>query len=72
MSEEITIGELRVRTRFNPSNNDEVNQIKQKTAELINLIDSQKYRCEETNRLKSIAITTYEQAAMWAVKSLTN
>lgn len=66
--EEKTIGELRVRTKFNPSENEVVDQIKQKTAELINL-------CEELKgkepRLASIAQTEYEAAAMWAVKAAT-
>lgn len=34
-----TIGESRVRTTFNPSANSTVDQIKQKTAELINLVE---------------------------------
>ena len=71
MSEEISLGEIRVRTRFNPSQNGVVYEIKQKTAELINLINSQKYVSEEQERLKSIAITKYEEASMWAVKSAT-
>ena len=66
--EEQTIGEKRVRTSFNPSQVDVVAQIKQKSAELINL-------CEELKakdpRLASIAQTSYEEAAMWAVKAAT-
>lgn len=65
---EKTTGEVRVRTEFNPSQSDLVSQIKQKTAELINL-------CEQFKvvdpRLTSIAQTTYENAAMWAVKAAT-
>ena len=61
-----TVGEIRVRTSFNPSNDSVVDQIKQKTAELINL-------CEELKgkdaRLASIAQTSYEESAMWAVKA---
>jgi hypothetical protein len=63
-----SIGEFRVRVGFNPSSGDLVNQIKQKTAELIDL-------CEELRakdgRLASLAQTTYEEAAMWAVKAAT-
>lgn len=63
-----SIGEQRVRTEFNPSQLDIVSQIKQKTAELINL-------CEELKakdvRLASLAQTDYENAAMWAVKAAT-
>lgn len=67
MSEK-SFGERIVRTEFNPANNGTVDQIKQKTAELINLCDELK---EKDGRLASIAITTYEQAAMWAVKAAT-
>lgn len=63
-----SIGEQRVRTEFNPANNDVVSQIKQKSAEMINL-------CEELKakdaRLASLAQTAYEEAAMWAVKAAT-
>lgn len=68
---ELSTGEVRVRTQFNPSNDSTVEQIKQKTAELINL-------CEELKalgfdaRLASLAQTDYESAAMWAVKSATS
>ena len=42
MPEEQTLGEKRVRTNFNPSDDSVVSQIKQKTAELINLCDGLK------------------------------
>lgn len=64
---EQTLGEFRVRTTFNPSNVSEVDQIKQKTAELINLIS----KVGKDNRLTALAQTAYEEAAMWAVKSAT-
>lgn len=82
-----TIGELRVRTQFNPSNNGVVDQIKQKTAELINLLQalrndeasktydqSPEEKMElsgETFRLIEIAQKEYESAAHWAVKAAT-
>lgn len=65
---EKTIGEQRVRTEFNPSNESVVDQIKQKSAELINLCEGLK---EKDGRLASLAQTTYEEAAMWAVKAAT-
>jgi hypothetical protein len=68
-----SLGERRVRTEFNPSQNEVVDQIKQKTAEIINL--TQKLSTElgesEKNRLISLANTSFEQAAMWAVKAAT-
>jgi len=63
-----TIGEERVRTEFNPSQSDVVSQIKQKTAELINLCEDLKTK---DGRLASIAQTGYEEAGMWAVKAAT-
>jgi hypothetical protein len=63
-----SVGEERVRIAFNPSADSTVDQIKQKTAELINL-------CEDLKpldpRLASLAQTAYEEAAMWAVKAAT-
>ena len=41
----LSVGEERVRVKFNPSEIDIVNVIKQKTAELINL-------CEELTKIK--------------------
>jgi len=64
----MTTGEQRVRTQFNPSQNSVVDQIKQKTAELINLVETLK---EKDGRLVSLALTSYEEAAMWAVKAAT-
>lgn len=63
-----TLGEVRVRTSFNPSDSTLVDQIKQKTAELINLVDTVR---EKDPRLVAQAQTTYEAAAMWAVKAAT-
>ena len=42
--------------------------LKQKTAELINLVETLK---EKDGRLVSLALTSYEEAAMWAVKAAT-
>lgn len=63
-----SIGEQRVRTSFNPSKTDTVDLIKQKSAELINLCEELK---SKDGRLASLAQTTYEEAAMWAVKAAT-
>lgn len=50
---------------FNPSNNEVVAGIKQRTEELMEFIRAH----APDNRCRSIALTNYEQAAMWAVKS---
>lgn len=68
MSNETTIGEIRVRTSFNVSDNSDVDRIKNASAELINLVDSVKDR---DPRLAALAMTAYEEAAMWAVKLVT-
>lgn len=68
MESEKTIGEQRVRTSFNPAQDSMVDQIKQKSAELINLCEELK---SKDGRLASLAQTSYEEAAMWAVKAAT-
>lgn len=68
---ELSTGEVRVRTQLNPSNDSTVEQIKQKTAELINLCEELKVLGFDA-RLASLAQTDYESAAMWAVKSATS
>ena len=50
---------------FNPSGSDVVAGIKQRTEELLTYIQDN----VPNNREKSIALTNYEQAAMWAVKA---
>lgn len=54
---------------FNPSGNPHVDEIKRRTDELITYI-KEIGENEADPRCKSIALTNYEQAAMWAVKSL--
>ena len=63
-----TVGELRVRTQFNPSSDSIVDQIKQKTAELINICEQLK---SKDPRCASIAQTDFETACMYAVKAAT-
>lgn len=72
----MTKGEYRVGTNFNPSASGMVDQIKSRAAELIDLIDSipsdrETERGNEAGRLKAIAQTEIESAAMWAVKAAT-
>jgi hypothetical protein len=64
----LSVGEFRVRTKFNPSADGTVDQIKQKTAELIDLCETLK---PKDGRLAAMAQTAYEEAAMWAVKAAT-
>lgn len=74
--EERTLGEKRVRTSFNPSDDSVVQHIKERAAEFINYIDDnvnqeQKPQEGEFLRLKALAMTAVEEAAMWAVKAAT-
>lgn len=79
-----TKGEYRVGINFNPSNDDLVGQIKRKAADLIDLIDTiptrvadqhggeaDDIRAAERGRLKALAQTHIEDAAMWGVKAAT-
>ena len=56
---------------FNPTGDQRVAAIKEKTDELIELIEGYKVEMAgEGARRAALAITAYEQAAMWAVKAL--
>ena len=50
---------------FNPSGSDVVAEVKARTEALLEYIRSE----VPDNRCRSIALTNYEQAAMWAVKA---
>jgi len=77
----MTKGEYRVGINFNPSADDHVGQIKRQAADLIDLIetinsdaqstDNLGYHAGEKYRLKALAQTAVEEAAMWAVKAAT-
>lgn len=84
MPEEKSLGEKRVRTTFNPSDNSTVQHIKERAAEFINYVNdnvtipeekAQEYinngQDGEFKRLKALALTSIEEAAMWAVKAAT-
>lgn len=74
-----TKGEKRVRITFNPDNSSITDLIKNKSAKLINLCEMLSTETPATNdedhieqkRLIAIAITKYEEAAMFAVKAAT-
>ena len=68
---ERTLGEQRVRVDFNPSQEGVVYDIKRHTAAIIDLVDKIPALSGETSRLKALAMTVYEEAAMWAVKAAT-
>jgi len=73
----MTKGEYRVGINFNPSADDMVGKIKRAAADLIDLIETipvptadEQHRME-VMRLKALAQTHIEDAAMWAVKAAT-
>jgi hypothetical protein len=64
----MTIGETRVRAMFDPSSDSDVELIKQKTAELIDICEALK---SKDPRLSAISQTAFEEACLWAVKLAT-
>ena len=79
----MTKGEYRVGINFNPSNDDLVGQIKRAAADLIDLVETIPFPdfapdeeidgtwINEIGRLKALAQTDVETAAMHAVKAAT-
>lgn len=73
----MTKGEYRVGIDFNPSNDDTVGKLKRMAADMIDAVDAieaesmDPTRDGERQRLKAIATTHIEDAAMWAVKAAT-
>jgi hypothetical protein len=75
----LTKGQYLVGVSFNPSNNLDVDTIKAKAADLIDYVERLRFQetfqndrqSGEIGRCKSLAITNFEQGAMWAVKAAT-
>jgi len=65
-----TDGAMRVRLDFNPSGDQNVRNIKEQSAALIDLCEAFKKSGEQA-RCAALAQTAYEEAAMWAVKAAT-
>ena len=71
----MSLGANRVRESFNPSGNELVDKIKRYTADLIDLCHENYDKANkdaEAARLWALAMTHYEDAAMWAVKGATS
>lgn len=70
---EMTYGEKAVGLTFNPSNDENVQKIKEKYAEIIDLCNTLRTGAGqgEKGRLLSVAITEAQTAQMWAVKGVT-
>ncbi len=69
----MSLGEDRVRIKFNPSNNGKVEVLKTQIAQFINTCADYKKKSNnpEEIRLWALAQTHAEDAAMWAVKAAT-
>jgi len=70
----MTLGTDRVRIKFNPSGNNEVDLLKQMAADFIDQCELMRNKGSvdgEHQRLWSLAQTHMEDAAMWAVKAAT-
>jgi hypothetical protein len=69
----MSLGEDRVRVKFNPSDDTIVSEIKQMSARLIDACHAMADRTDdpEIKRCLSLAMTHFEDAAMWAVKAAT-
>jgi len=69
----LTYGEKAVGLSFNPGGHKQVDAIKTKYAEIIDMMND--FRTEvgqsEAGRLASVAITEAQAAQMWAVKAIT-
>jgi hypothetical protein len=67
-----TLGQSRVRLSFNPNFNQDVENIKMRAADLIDLCEEWKRGANgEKSRLLALAQRNFEEAAMWAVKAVT-
>ena len=71
--ENLTFGERACGVSFNPGGNQDVNKIKDKFAEVVDLLQDYRIRTNdpEEGRMLSIAITEAQTAQMWAVKAVT-
>jgi epoxyqueuosine reductase QueG len=70
----MSLGEDRVRTKFNPSNSSAVDMLKQTAAKFIDQCEALKIEATgngEALRCIALAQTHAEDAAMWAVKAAT-
>lgn len=68
---ELTLGQKRVKAEFNPTKDGVVDQIKNKSAELIDLMETLRDdKSAEGQRVISMAQSRIESAAMYGVKAV--
>lgn len=69
---ELSFGEKACGVSFNPSNRQDVDLLKRKFAEVVDLLNRHRVDATpEAARMLSIAITETQAAQMWAVKAVT-
>lgn len=73
MGEDLTFGQKAVGLTFNPSNDPDVQAVKEAFAKAIDLCNDLRDAAgkSEKGRLLSVAITEAQGAQMWAVKGIT-
>ena len=72
-AQELTYGQKAVGVRFNPSGKNEVDEIKDAYASLIDQLNNLRNSTDnsEKKRQYSVAITEAQTSQMWAVKAVT-
>jgi hypothetical protein len=69
---EMTFGERACGVSFNPGGREDVDLIKRKFAEVVDMLNEHRIDANpEIGRMLSIAITETQTAQMWAVKAIT-
>jgi hypothetical protein len=69
---ELSFGEKACGVSFNPGNRQDVDLLKRKFAEVVDLLNQHRIDANpEAVRMLSIAITEAQSAQMWAVKAVT-
>jgi len=71
---ELTFGQKACGVSFNPGGREDVDLIKRKFAEVVDLLNEHRLLSDaspEAKRMLSIAITEAQTAQMWAVKAVT-
>jgi hypothetical protein len=71
--QELTYGQKAVGLTFNPSNDPDVQKVKELYAQIIDFCNDARTKAGqgEKGRLLSVAITEAQTAQMWAVKGIT-
>lgn len=71
---QLTFGQKACGVSFNPSGREDVDLIKRKFAEIVDLLNEHRSlddASQEAKRMLSIAITEAQTSQMWAVKAVT-